>query len=174
MSEQTLNTLMTLVILPTILAVSGFLIAWLKQKTKEITGNIENAKIRAHVERANELVLNAVQKTFQVYVDKLKEQGKFDAEAQAIAFEKAKNTALTLISQEAKEIIAAVYGDFDEWLAATIETLVRNDKKLTAASAEKKAEIATTAATTAASVAASVMQTAVTIQTTPYHEVKRE
>ena len=56
---------------------------------------------------------------------------------------------------------ALKYGDFDKWLAATIEALVREDKKTSpAAVEEKQTQIATTAATAAASVAATVAQTA--------------
>lgn len=60
-----------------------------------------------------------------------------------------------------KKAISEAYGDFDKWLAATIETLVREDKKTSpAAVEEKQTQIATTAATAAASVAATVAQTA--------------
>ena len=100
--------------------------------------------------------------TFQTYVDALKAQGKFDKEAQLTALQKAKDTATALITDEAKRVIAEAYGDFDKWLASTIETLVREDKRTAPAAAEEKqTQIATTAATAAASVAATVAQTAV-------------
>lgn len=76
--------------------------------------------------------------------------------------QKAKDTATALITDEAKRVIAEAYGDFDKWLASTIETLVREDKRTApAATEEKQTQIATTAATAAASVAATVAQTAV-------------
>ena len=41
MDQEILNTLMTLVVLPLLVGVSGFAVAWLRKKTQEITENIE-------------------------------------------------------------------------------------------------------------------------------------
>lgn len=118
--------------------------------------------VHKYVDLASDAVTKAVQTTFQTYVDTLKAQGKFDKEAQLTALQKAKDTATALITDEAKRVIAEAYGDFDKWLASTIETLVREDKRTApAATEEKQTQIATTAATAAASVAATVAQTAV-------------
>ena len=159
MDQETFNTLMSMVILPLLLALSGFAVAWLRKKTQEITANINDATVRKYVDLASDAVTKAVQTTFQTYVDALKAQGKFDKEAQLTALQKAKDTATALITDEAKRVIAEAYGDFDKWLASTIETLVREDKRT--APEEKQTQIATTAATAAASVAATVAQTAV-------------
>lgn len=162
MDQETLNTLMSMVILPLLLALSGFAVAWLRKKTQEITANIKDSTVRKYVDLASDAVTKAVQTTFQTYVDTLKAQGKFDKEAQLTALQKAKDTATALITDEAKRVIAEAYGDFDKWLASTIETLVREDKRTApAATEEKQTQIATTAATAAASVAATVAQTAV-------------
>lgn len=125
-------------------------------------GKHYDATVRKYVDLASDAVTKAVQTTFQTYVDALKAQGKFDKEAQLTALQKAKDTATALITDEAKRVIAEAYGDFDKWLASTIETLVREDKRTAPAAAEEKqTQIATTAATAAASVAATVAQTAV-------------
>lgn len=118
MDQETLNTLMSMVILPLLLALSGFAVAWLRKKTQEITANINDATVRKYVELASDAVTKAVQTTFQTYVDALKAQGKFDKEAQLTALQKAKDTATALITDEAKRVIAEAYGDFDKWLAS--------------------------------------------------------
>lgn len=161
MDQEMLNTLMTMVVLPLLLALSGFTVAWLRKKTQEITANIDDATVRKYVELASDAVTKAVQTTFQTYVDTLKAHGKFDKNAQIAALQKAKDSATALITDEAKAVITEAYGDFDKWLASAIETLVREDKK-TAPTAveEKQTQIATTAATAAASVTATVAQTA--------------
>ena len=161
MDQETLNTLMSMVILPLLLALSGFAVAWLRKKTQEITANINDATVRKYVDLASDAVTKAVQTTFQTYVDALKAQGKFDKEAQLTALQKAKDTATALITDEAKRVIAEAYRDFAPQ-PSTIETLVREDKRTApAATEEKQTQIATTAATAAASVAATVAQTAV-------------
>lgn len=153
MDQETLNTLMTLVVLPLLTGVSGFAVAWLRKKTQEINENIKNITAKKYIDMASEAVTKAVQTTFQTYVDTLKAQGKFNKETQLAALQKSKDTAVALITDEAKKAISEAYGDFDKWLAATIETLVRGDKKTSlAAVEEKQTQIATTAATAAAQV----------------------
>ena len=112
MDQETLNTLMSMVILPLLLALSGFAVAWLRKKTQEITANINDATVRKYVDLASDAVTKAVQTTFQTYVDALKAQGKFDKEAQLTALQKAKDTATALITDEAKRVIAEAYRDF--------------------------------------------------------------
>ena len=145
MDQETLNTLMSMVILPLLLALSGFAVAWLRKKTQEITANINDATVRKYVDLASDAVTKAVQTTFQTYVDTLKAQGKFDKEAQLTALQKAKDTATALITDEAKRVIAEAYGDFDKWLASTIENLVREDKRTAPAAASVAATVAQTA-----------------------------
>ena len=72
MDQETLNTLMSMVILPLLLALSGFAVAWLRKKTQEITANINDATVRKYVDLASDAVTKAVQTTFQTYVDTLK------------------------------------------------------------------------------------------------------
>lgn len=158
MDQETLNTLMALVVLPLLVGLSGFAVAWLRKKTQEISANITDDTVRKYAEIASEVVTKAVQYTFQTYVDTLKAQDRFTKEAQIEALQKAKNTAADLITDEAKKVITEAYGDFDKWLAVTIETLVREDKKTAPAAVEEKQ---TQIATTAASVVATVAQTAV-------------
>ena len=50
MDQETLNTLMSMVILPLLLALSGFAVAWLRKKTQEITANINDATVRKYVD----------------------------------------------------------------------------------------------------------------------------
>ena len=105
MDQEILNTLMTLVVLPLLVGVSGFAVAWLRKKTQEITENIENTTAKKYIDIASEAVAKAVQTTFQTYVDTLKAQGKFDKEAQLAALQKSKDTAAALITDEVKKEI---------------------------------------------------------------------
>ena len=59
----------------------------------------------------------------------LKASGKFDEDAQKIAFNKAYAKAVTLISDGAKQIISNLYGSFDRWLELKIEASVSMAKK---------------------------------------------
>ena len=62
-------------------------------------------------------------------MDSLKKQGKFDEEAQKIAFNTARDTALLMLTQDMRDAVTTLYGDFDTWLAKTIEQFVLANKE---------------------------------------------
>ena len=66
--------------------------------------------------------------TNQTYVETLKKQGKFDLEAQKIAFEKTKDAVLDLLNVEAKEYLLAVEDDLDAYINNQIEVAVNLNK----------------------------------------------
>jgi len=128
MNSEFINTIMTAVVLPLLVAVSGYLITYMRKKAAEITNNIENQTIRYYIQEANDIVLQAVETTFQTFVEDLKAKGEFTKEAQLEAFNKAKDIALSLLTAEAREIIIEMYGDLDLWLKSKIEQLVKQNK----------------------------------------------
>jgi hypothetical protein len=69
--------------------------------------------------------------TAQTYVDNLKKQGKFDTEAQKVAFTTAKEVALQLLTEDAKKMIGDLYGDLMVWLDTKIEQTVKEQKTFT-------------------------------------------
>lgn len=120
MNEILLNILsvvVTAIILPLISMVGGKLINWLSTKIKnEKAGNL--------IGTATEIVINAVKSVFQTYVDSLKKEGKFDKESQLIALNKAKNVAISQMTEEVKEFIRENYGDLNAWLNTQIEATI--------------------------------------------------
>lgn len=66
--------------------------------------------------------------TNQTYVESLKKQGKFDVEAQKQAFERTTQAVLTILSQEAKDYLANIYGDLDKYISEKIEASVNINK----------------------------------------------
>ena len=128
MNNELFNTIMTAVALPLLVAVSGYLIAYLRKKAAEVTANIENQTIRFYIEEGNEIVFQAVETLFQTYVDDLKKKGQFTKEAQQEAFNRAKDITLQLLSAEAREILIEIYGDLDLWIKTKIEQAVKQNK----------------------------------------------
>lgn len=103
----------------------NFVVAYTADKSEKI----ENEKVRGYVNDAVKAVMTAVTSTFQTYVDSLKKQGKFDEEAQKIAFNTARDTALLMLTQDMREAVTTLYGDFDTWLSKTIEQFVLANKE---------------------------------------------
>ena len=66
--------------------------------------------------------------TNQTYVESLKKEGKFDLEAQKIAFNKTKTSVLQLLSAEAKIYLTTVVGDLDSYIDNIIEAEVNLNK----------------------------------------------
>lgn len=102
----------------------NFVVAYTAEKSEKI----ENEKVRGYVNDAVKAVMTAVTSTFQTYVDSLKKQGKFDEEAQKIAFNTARDTALLMLTQDMRDAVTTLYGDFDTWLSKTIEQFVLANK----------------------------------------------
>jgi hypothetical protein len=85
----------------------------LKNKIKNDTA----IKIIENIEKS---ILDVIETINEEFVDSLKEQGKFDEEAQRIAFEEAKARILDMLNDNAKEAIMMLYGDLEAWLESKI------------------------------------------------------
>lgn len=129
--KEILTTLVQVVVIPAIPVLVTYLVKYLKAKTEQTTTKINNELVRTYLQEATDAVLQAVTYTAQTYVDSLKKQGKFDEEAQKIAFNTAKNIALQLLTTEAKQMIEDLYGDLMLWLDTKIEQTVKEQKTFT-------------------------------------------
>ena len=112
-----LSVLLTAVILP-LISISG------TQLIKFINSKIKNNELAKQLSTATTIVTNAVRVVFQTYVDALKKNGNFDKEAQAEALTRAKNIALSQITEDTKKYIEDNYGDFNNWLTIQIEETI--------------------------------------------------
>ena len=134
--KEILTTLVQVVVIPAIPVLVTYLVKYLKAKTEQTTTKINNELVRTYLQEATDAVLQAVTYTAQTYVDSLKKQGKFDEEAQKIAFNTAKNIALQLLTTEAKQMIEDLYGDLMLWLETKIEQTVKEQKTFTVGTLE--------------------------------------
>lgn len=128
--QQVLNLLLTLVILPSIPILAKYAVDALKAWVAEKSASMENKKVANYINEITDTVSQVVMYTTQTYVDTLKAQGKFDDEAQDIAFNKSKDMALKLLTAEAKAFIVEHFGDLDMWLDTKIEQTVKSQKLL--------------------------------------------
>mgnify|MGYP004654040737 CR=1 FL=1 len=74
------------------------------------------------------LVENAVDCVSQTYVDTLKKQGKFDAEAQKNAYNQAVEAITKLMDDDMKQVLTSIYGDLTIWMKVTIEAYIKSQK----------------------------------------------
>lgn len=124
MNEMLINiisVLVTAVVIPVISLLGAKLVSWLSTK-------IKNEKANKMIKTATEIVVSAVKTVFQTYVDALKKEGKFDKESQILALTKAKDIALSQMTEDVKEFIQTNYGGLELWLTIQIEATINTLK----------------------------------------------
>lgn len=92
------------------------------------TTKSKNETLKQYIEHAENAVITAVASVSQTYVENLKKSDIFDEAAHKKAFEMAKQTALSIIGDDAKSAVNAIYKDFNKWLENSIEFYVNSKK----------------------------------------------
>lgn len=129
MSTETLNQIFQLFVIPILGILSAFVVEFLRVKSKEIINKLDNDVSKKYAEMITNTVIDCVIATNQTYVEALKKQGKFDENAQKVAFEKTLNAVLGILSEEAKSYIKETTGDLNLYLSQLIEAEVNKAKK---------------------------------------------
>lgn len=75
------------------------------------------------------LITNIIQETYQIYVEALKTDGKFDMKNQAAAKDAALKKIKAQLTEEQKEYIQSITSDAEAWLSTKIEAIIYQLKK---------------------------------------------
>lgn len=116
--------LLEIVLVPILTVITGFIVTFLKAKSQEVMASIKNDKLRKYISMLEDIVCNAVTATNQTYVEALKKEGRFDAEAQQIAFDTTKKAVLLMLTEEAKTVLQEAYTDLSDYINTLIEAQV--------------------------------------------------
>lgn len=115
-------------IIPLLGVLTAFIVKYIQAKTVEINGKHDNDILAKYVMMLSETITECVIATNQTYVESLKAQGAFDAEAQKVAFQKTFDAVMLVLSNEAKEYLTAAYGDLAAYITNKIEAEVNLNK----------------------------------------------
>ena len=129
--EIFLSQLFEIVIIPILGILTTYLVKLITIKINELSEKRDSEIEKKYLNLLNTTVTDCVLATTQTYVDALKREGKFDAEAQKAAFSQTYEAVMTILSQDAKEYFSSAVGDFELFLTKKIEMEV-NSKKQTA------------------------------------------
>lgn len=129
MSTETLNQIFQLCVIPILGILTTFVVEFLRAKSKEIINNLDSDVAKKYTAMITNTVIDCVIATNQTYVEALKKQGKFDEDAQKVAFEKTLNAVLGILTEEAKNYIKETTGDLNLYLSQLIEAEVNKAKK---------------------------------------------
>lgn len=123
-----LETIFTIFLFPLLTVLTIYIVKIINSKVKEINDTHDNETAAKYIEMLGQTVANCVLATSQTYVEALKKQGKFDTEAQKIAFEMSYNAVIQVLSEDAKLYLNTIYGDLNGYIAQLIEAEVKRNK----------------------------------------------
>ena len=115
-------------IIPLLAVLTTYIVKYIQVKSAEITSKSENELVDKYVNMLSYTISSCVVATNQTYVESLKKQGKFDAEAQKIAFNMTLEAVLEILSEDAKEYLSEAFGDLNAYITSQIEASVNVNK----------------------------------------------
>lgn len=115
-------------IIPLFGVLVAYFIQFLKTKSADIVEKSENDLVDKYVFMLTETISTCVIATKQTYVESLKKDGAFDAEAQKYALQLTLEHVKTILTDEAKAYLAEVYGDLNAYIIQKIEAEVNLTK----------------------------------------------
>lgn len=126
--SEFLTQLLQAVIIAAITVCASFLIRFLNQKSGQIAAETDSVELKNLLEQVTDAVTTAVTYTSQTFVDALKKEGLFDADAQKEALQKSLDKAVSLLSETAQSTLEEIYGNLNDYLTSKIEAEVRSQK----------------------------------------------
>lgn len=118
-----------IVLIPLLGILTKYLVALISQKIKEMTDAKDDATYTKYMNMLRDTITDCVIATNQTYVDSLKKEGKFDAEAQKKAFEKTYAAVMAILTDDAKNYLTEIVGDLDGYVSNLIESNVKTSKE---------------------------------------------
>lgn len=117
-----------IVLIPLLGIIAKYFIQFVNTKAEELKQKQDDALYQKYITMLNETIVNAVTTTNQTYVDSLKAQGKFDADAQVVAFDKTYKSVVAVLGEEAQRYLSEAIGDLNEYIRTSIERQVSVNK----------------------------------------------
>ena len=116
-------------IIPLLAVLTTYIVKYIQVKSAEITEKTDNAIVDKYTVMLADTITACVLATNQTYVEALKKQGSFDAEAQKVAFNMTLNAVMEILSDDAKEYLSEAFGDLNSYITSQIEASVNVNKK---------------------------------------------
>ena len=128
MGMELLTQVFEVCILPLLGILTTFFVKWVNARIGEISDNRKNETEKKYLEMLNSTISDCVIATTQTYVDALKKQGAFDAEAQKVAFTMTYEAVVKLLTDEAQVYLNEAVGDLNLYITQKIESEVNLNK----------------------------------------------
>lgn len=123
-----LTQLFEIVIFPLLAIGTVYLISLIKVKIQELKQKKDNEMYAKYLGMLETTIIDCVISTTQTYVEALKKEGKFDANAQKIAFTKTYTNVMAILNKDAKKYLEEAIGDLETYVYNKIEAEVNLTK----------------------------------------------
>lgn len=123
-----LNQIFEVCLIPILAFLTTALINWIKTKIEQTKTLTESEITIKYLNLLEDTIVACIEATNQTYVEALKGQNAFDAEAQRIALEKTKNAVLTVLSEDAITYLTNFVGDLNCFIENKIEAKIAQSK----------------------------------------------
>ena len=117
-----------LCIIPLLGVLTMYLVQFIRKKSQEIADKTDSELADKYIKMLTDTITTCVIATNQTYVESLKKQGRFDAEAQKEAFKLTYNAVMSVLTDEAKNYLTSIYGDLTAYITSRIEAEVNVSK----------------------------------------------
>ena len=123
-----LAQLFEIVIFPLLAIGTVYLVSLIKVKIQELKQKKENELYNKYLTMLETTIIDCVLSTTQTYVEALKKEGRFDADAQKIAFTKTYTNVMSILNKDAKKYLEEAIGDLETYIYNKIEAEVKLTK----------------------------------------------
>lgn len=123
-----LSQLFEIVIFPLLAIGTVYLISLIKVKIQELKQKKDDELYVKYLGMLETTIIDCVLSTTQTYVEALKKEGKFDANAQKIAFTKTYTNVMAILNKDAKKYLEEAIGDLETYVYNKIEAEVKLTK----------------------------------------------
>lgn len=115
-------------IIPLLGILTAYFVKFINIKSSEIQNKVKNDNADKYIAMVADTVSACVIATNQTYVETLKKQNAFTAEAQKEAFKLTYDAVMAILTDEAKTYLTEIYGDMSAYITTKIEAEVNMSK----------------------------------------------
>ena len=123
-----LQQIFELCIIPLLAFITRSLVIFISTKKDDLKNKTDNELAKKYLDLLNDTIANCVIATNQTYVEALKKENAFTADAQKAAFEKTYQAVIATLSEEAQKYLPEVVGDLQTYITQKIEASVNQNK----------------------------------------------
>lgn len=115
-------------IIPLLGLLTAWLISFINTKKNQMVEKSKNDTVDKYINMLADTITNCVIATNQTYVENLKKENMFTANAQKEAFTMTYNAVMEILTEEAKDYLTEAYGDLSAYITQRIEAEVSLNK----------------------------------------------